>query len=137
MFELKVTYVSLLNMSTEPLSEEVAMDKSAAATALPVWKNAGPSTVDKPTIEKETRSEEDLDLPWQVVVHNDPVNLMSYVTMVFQRVFGYPREKAERHMLEVHHNGRSILWSGMRERAELYVQQLHGYLLLATLEKDG
>jgi len=137
MFELKVTYVSLLNMSTKPLSEEGAMDKSAAANALPVWKNAGPSTVDKPTIEKETRSEEDLDLPWQVVVHNDPVNLMSYVTMVFQRVFGYPREKAERHMLEVHHNGRSILWSGMRERAELYVQQLHGYLLLATLEKVG
>ncbi|PYK27774.1 MAG: ATP-dependent Clp protease adapter ClpS, partial [Verrucomicrobia bacterium] len=83
------------------------------------------------------RSEEELDLPWQVVVHNDPVNLMSYVTMVFQRVFGYPREKAERHMLEVHHNGRSILWSGMREPAELYVQQLHGYLLLATLEKRG
>src|SRR5256712_3937889 len=137
MFELKVTYVSLLNMSTEQLSEEVAMDKSLADATLPVWKNAGPSTVDNPTIEKETRSEEDLDLPWQVVVHNDPVNLMSYVTMVFQRVFGYPREKAERHMLEVHHNGRSILWSGMRERAELYVQQLHGYLLLATLEKVG
>jgi len=87
--------------------------------------------------QQETRSEEDLDLPWQVIVHNDPVNLMSYVTMVFQRVFGYPREKAERHMLEVHHKGRSILWSGMRERAELYVQQLHGYLLLATLEKIG
>jgi ATP-dependent Clp protease adaptor protein ClpS len=88
-----------------------------------------------PTVEKQTHSEEDLDVPWQVVVHNDPVNLMTYVTMVFQRVFGYPREKAERHMLEVHHEGRSILWSGMRERAELYVQQLHGYLLLATLEK--
>jgi ATP-dependent Clp protease adaptor protein ClpS len=113
------------------------MDKGEAITMFPIWKNAGPSTVDKPTIEKETRSEEDLDLPWQVVVHNDPVNLMSYVTMVFQRVFGYPRERAERHMLEVHHNGRSILWSGMRERAELYVQQLHGYLLLATLEKAG
>jgi ATP-dependent Clp protease adaptor protein ClpS len=112
------------------------MDKSVAIM-FPMWKNAGPSTVDKPTIEKQTRSEEDLDLPWQVVVHNDPVNLMSYVTMVFQRVFGYPREKAERHMLEVHHKGRSILWSGMRERAELYVQQLHGYLLLATLEKTG
>jgi ATP-dependent Clp protease adaptor protein ClpS len=95
----------------------------------------GTVTTADPTIEKETRSEEDLDLPWQVVVHNDPVNLMSYVTMVFQRVFGYPREKAERHMLEVHQKGRSILWSGMRERAELYVQQLHGYLLLATLEK--
>ena len=98
---------------------------------------AGTITTAEPRIEKETQSEEELDLPWQVVVHNDPVNLMSYVTMVFQRVFGYPRERAERHMLEVHHNGRSILWSGMRERAELYVQQLHGYLLLATLEKAG
>ena len=129
--------LAFLNMSAEPLCPEVAMDKGESITTFPIWKNAGPSTVDKPTIEKETRSEEDLDLPWQVVVHNDPVNLMSYVTMVFQRVFGYPREKAERHMLEVHHNGRSILWSGMRERAELYVQQLHGYLLLATLEKAG
>ena len=101
-----------------------------------VWnEKAGTITIAEPTIEKEARSEEDLDVPWQVVVHNDPVNLMSYVTMVFQRVFGYPREKAERHMLEVHHKGRSVLWSGMRERAELYVQQLHGYLLLATLEK--
>ena len=101
-----------------------------------VWnENAGTITTAEPTIEKEARSEEDLDVPWQVVVHNDPVNLMSYVTMVFQRVFGYPREKAERHMLEVHHKGRSVLWSGMRERAELYVQQLHGYLLLATIEK--
>ena len=94
-------------------------------------------SVESPAIEQETRTAEERDLPWQVVVHNDPVNLMSYVTMVFQRVFGYPREKAERHMLEVHHKGRSILWSGMRERGELYVQQLHGYLLLATLEKAG
>lgn len=93
------------------------------------------ATMANPTIEEQTQIEELLDLPWQVVVHNDPVNLMTYVTMVFQRVFGYPREKAERHMLEVHRNGRSILWNGVRERAELYVQQLHGYLLLATLEK--
>jgi ATP-dependent Clp protease adaptor protein ClpS len=93
------------------------------------------SAVEAPVRETEARSKEELDVPWQVVVHNDPVNLMTYVTMVFQRVFGYPREKAERHMLEVHQNGRSILWSGVRERAEFYVQQLHGYLLLATLEK--
>ena len=86
-------------------------------------------------VEQETKSSSAVDVPWNVVVHNDPVNLMTYVTMVFQRVFGYPREKAERHMLEVHQQGRSILWSGVRERAELYVQQLHGYLLLATMEK--
>jgi ATP-dependent Clp protease adaptor protein ClpS len=124
-------------MSAEPLWNKVAMVQNGMVMTGSVPKNAGPPTIDKPTIEKETRSQEDVDLPWQVVVHNDPVNLMSYVTMVFQRVFGYPREKAERHMLEVHHKGRSVLWSGMRERAELYVQQLHGYLLLATLEKAG
>ena len=94
-------------------------------------------SVENPVIEQETRTAEELDLPWQVVVHNDPVNLMTYVTMVFQKVFGLTREKAERHMLEVHQQGRSILWSGMRERAELYVQQLHGYLLLATLERTS
>jgi len=93
------------------------------------------SALDAPTIEKEARTRTVVDLPWQVVVHNDPVNLMSYVTMVFQKVFGYPREKAEDHMLEVHQKGRSILWTGVRERAELYVQQLHGYLLLATIER--
>jgi len=94
-------------------------------------------SVENPAIEQETRTAEELDLPWQVVVHNDPVNLMTYVTMVFQKVFGLTREKAERHMLEVHQQGRSVLWSGMREHAELYVQQLHGYLLLATLERTN
>jgi ATP-dependent Clp protease adaptor protein ClpS len=94
-------------------------------------------SVENPAIEQETRTAEELDLPWQVVVHNDPVNLMTYVTMVFQKVFGLPREKAEQHMLEVHQQGRSVLWCGMRERAELYVQQLHGYLLLATLERTS
>ena len=111
------------------------MAEGELAVAFSAAKDAAETTVAEPAIEKETRSQDDVDLPWQVVVHNDPVNLMTYVTMVFQRVFGYPREKAERHMLEVHQKGRSILWSGMRERAELYVQQLHGYLLLATLEK--
>lgn len=84
---------------------------------------------------EETREKRALDVPWNVVVHNDPVNLMSYVTMVFRRVLGFSREKAVRHMLEVHHKGRSLVWSGERERAEAYVEQLHGYLLLATLER--
>ncbi|MFM8459479.1 MAG: ATP-dependent Clp protease adapter ClpS [Chthoniobacterales bacterium] len=83
----------------------------------------------------ETRDEDALDQPWNVVVHNDPVNLMSYVTMVFQRVLGFPRDKATRHMLEVHHKGRSLVYTGERERAEAIVEQLHGYLLLATLEQ--
>lgn len=112
-------------------SERVERSQMAATESLEIWG----STLTDPVIEQKSDSEAELDVPWQVVVHNDPVNLMTYVTMVFQKVFGYPREKAERHMLEVHHQGRSILWSGVRERAELYVQQLHGYLLLATLEK--
>lgn len=102
-----------------------------APAKLPLVRNA----VENPQLEEETRTEQATDTPWQVVVHNDPVNLMSYVTVVFQKVFGHSREQAEKHMLEVHQKGRSILWSGVRERAELYVQQLHGYLLLATLER--
>jgi len=86
-------------------------------------------TIVQPIIETE------LEIPWNVVVHNDPVNLMSYVTMVLQRVFDYSKQKAQEHMLEVHHEGRSIVWTGPREKAEFYVQQLHSYLLLATLEK--
>jgi ATP-dependent Clp protease adaptor protein ClpS len=84
-----------------------------------------------------TDSETALGQPWSVIVHNDPVNLMSYVAMVFRRVFGYSAERAQKHMLEVHERGRSVLWTGDREKAELYVQQLHGYLLLATLEQAG
>jgi len=90
----------------------------------------------KTVVEKETKAKSAADVPWNVVVHNDPVNLMSYVTMVFQKVFGYSRVRAERHMMEVHRKGRSIVWSGGRERAEFYVQQLHGHLLLATVEKS-
>ena len=92
-------------------------------------------TAVKAVPDKTTREEAALDRPWNVVVHNYPVNLMVYVTMVFRKVFGFSREKAESHMLEVHHKGRSIVWSGARERAELYVQQLHAYLLLATMER--
>lgn len=105
------------------------------ATEPVLFRHATASALESPTIEQETETRDELDLPWQVVVHNDPVNLMSYVTMVFQKVFGFTRERAEKHMLEVHQEGRSIVWTGVRERAELYVQQLHGYLLLATIER--
>ena len=91
----------------------------------------------KTTELSETETETATAQPWSVVVHNDPVNLMSYVAMVFKRVFGYPDARAQKHMLEVHEQGRSVLWTGEREKAELYVQQLHGYLLLATLERAG
>jgi ATP-dependent Clp protease adaptor protein ClpS len=86
---------------------------------------------------EETQTKAQLDTPWNVVVLNDPINLMTYVTLVFQRIFGYPREHAERLMLEVHNRGRSIVWTGAREQAELYVHQLHTYQLLAHMEQTG
>lgn len=72
---------------------------------------------------------------WNVVVWNDPVNLMSYVTWVFRRLFGHPEEKATRLMLDVHNNGRAIVSSGPRERAEIDVVRLHHHGLWATLER--
>ncbi len=73
---------------------------------------------------------------WRVVVLNDPVNLMSYVVMVFKKVFGYDETTARRHMLEVHEQGRSIVWSGLREKAEAYAFTLQQWHLTAILEPD-
>ena len=70
-----------------------------------------------------------------ILVFDDPVNLMEYITKVFQKVFGYERPKCEELMNQVHNNGKALVWTGERERAELYVQQLHGYQLKASLEK--
>lgn len=73
---------------------------------------------------------------WRVVVLNDPVNLMSYVVLVFKKVFGFDESKARKHMLEVHELGRSVVWSGWRETAEAYVFTLQRWHLTATLEAD-
>jgi len=83
----------------------------------------------------ETKTISELDTPWHVIVYDDPVNLMSFVTLVLQRVFGYPKEKAEKLMLEVHHAGFSVVWTGQRERAEFYVQQLQMHQLKAAMKK--
>ena len=77
----------------------------------------------------------DLDQPWITLVWNDPVNLMSYVTYVFQTYFGYSRQKSERLMLDVHHKGRAIVTSGPRERMEYDATRLHGYGLWATVDQ--
>ena len=82
----------------------------------------------------ETITETKLAPPWQLIVHNDPVTLMSYVTMVFQRLFGYSFQEAYRLMMEVHNEGRSIVWTGAREQAEIYLHKLHAAQLLATME---
>jgi ATP-dependent Clp protease adaptor protein ClpS len=77
------------------------------------------------------------DRPWVTIVWNDPINLMSYVTHVFMTVFGYPKTKAEKLMLDVHHRGRAVVSSGTRERMELDVTTLHGYGLWATARHDS
>lgn len=72
---------------------------------------------------------------WRTIVWDDPVNLMTYVTYVFQSYFGYPREEAERLMLLVHHEGRAVVASGNREAMERHVQAMHGYGLQASVSK--
>jgi ATP-dependent Clp protease adaptor protein ClpS len=76
------------------------------------------------------------DRPWVTVVWNDPVNLMSYVTWVLQKLFGYSKDKAERLMLDVHHKGRAIVSSGPRERMEYDASRLQGYGLWATVDQS-
>ena len=88
-------------------------------------------------LEPDTEEETSLDRPWNVVVWNDPITLMSYVVYVFQKLFGYTREKATRLMLEVHHQGRSVVATLDREKGEYYVSRLHGFGLQATIEQTG
>jgi ATP-dependent Clp protease adaptor protein ClpS len=101
------------------------------ATAVPV---EAPQEVEVPEEVDETRVRP--DTPWLVIVWNDPVNLMSYVVLVLQKVFGYSREKATKLMLEVHHDGKSVVSHGTRERAEIDVARLHAHGLWATMEQD-
>ena len=98
---------------------------------------ASPVEVDPGVEEDLTPDEITLaDTPWVTVVWNDPVNLMSYVTYVFQKYFGYSRKKAEKLMLEVHEDGKSVVSSGSREEMERDVQAMHEYGLWATLQKS-
>ena len=83
----------------------------------------------------QTLEETAVDSPWNVVVHDDPVNLMNYVTFVLMKIFGYDEKKAVVLMMQVHQQGRSIVWSGEREKAEFYVQQLQAHQLKTSLEK--
>ena len=76
----------------------------------------------------------EVDVPWIVIVWNDPVNLMDYVVFVFQKLFGYSREKATRLMLQVHHEGKAVVSDGSREKAEADVARLHAHGLWATME---
>lgn len=90
------------------------------------------ATIPSPIVDDEV----DLDRPWAVVVWNDPVNLMTYVVYVFRKLFGFPKEKATRLMLQVHNEGRAVVASGPRERMEMECFRLHRYGLWATMERS-
>ena len=88
---------------------------------------------------EETRTQEGARLadPWVTIVWNDPVNLMSYVSYVFESYFGYPQARAEKLMLQVHHDGRAVVSTGPRERMEVDVQAMHSYGLWATMRSSA
>ena len=92
--------------------------------------STAPVEVDEPEVGEVPAS----DVPWIVLVWNDPINLMSYVTFVLQKLFGYSREQATALMLDVHHKGRAVVASGSREKCELDVFRLHEHGLWATME---
>ena len=121
-----------------PLPDGITQD----ATALADWSlthrevtavSVAPAEVEMP----ETKQEAVPDSPWVTIVWNDPINLMSYVTYVFQTVFGYAKPKAEKLMLDVHHKGRAVVSSGAREAMERDAETLHGYGLWATISHDS
>ena len=88
--------------------------------------------VSEPSIEEEWEH----DRPWVVIVWNDPINLMSYVTLVFQKLFGYSLAQATKLMLQVHNEGKAVVSSGTREKAEHDVSRLHAHGLWATMRQD-
>ena len=92
-----------------------------------------PVELDQPVTDDLTS----LATPWVTIVWNDPVNLMSYVTFVFQSYFGYPKAKAERLMMDVHVKGRAVVSTGTREKMETDTEALQGYGLWATFQKDS
>jgi len=93
-----------------------------------------------PAIERTERPQSnevvEPERPWVTIVWNDPVNLMSYFTYVFQKLFGYSKEKAHKLMLQVHNDGRAVVSSGSREQMEHDVSRLHAHGLWATLQQD-
>ncbi|WP_447037724.1 ATP-dependent Clp protease adapter ClpS [Streptomyces sp. DSM 118878] len=98
--------------------------------------STAPAEITRPESDQEAHVVPEPDVPWITLVHNDPVNLMSYVSYVFQTYFGYSKGKADKLMMDVHHKGRAVVSSGTREEMERDVQAMHGYGLWATLQQD-
>ncbi len=117
-----------MSATSSPASETTASEtttKEAPAEVSPVGE------------EQETdQTDRRPDLPWRVIVWNDPINLMTYVTWVLQKLFGYSKAKATKLMMDVHTKGKATVASGTRERAEIDCHRLHQYGLWATIEQD-
>ena len=116
-------------MKKQP-SQNLSYKKSIASSVIATLG----STATKESSDLEIVS--DFAKNWVVIVWNDPVNLMTYVTFVFQKLFGYSKEKAETLMLDVHHKGKAVVSIGTKEKAELDVSRLHEYGLWATMQRD-
>jgi len=98
--------------------------------------SVAPAEIELPESAEQPFAVPEPDVPWVTLVHNDPVNLMSYVAYVFQSYFGFSEAKANQLMLDVHNKGRAVVSSGTREEMERDVQAMHGYGLWATLRQD-
>ena len=96
---------------------------------------SAPVEVDRPDVRGEEEVGEETDRPWTTIVWNDPINLMSYVTYVFESYFGYPKTKAHKLMLDVHHRGKAVVAHGSREEMERDVSAMHSYGLWATMQR--
>jgi ATP-dependent Clp protease adaptor protein ClpS len=109
-----------------------------AMTRRPPIRSMAPAPAEAPVEVQEPGTDDlpELDRPWVVIVWNDPINLMSYVTFVLQKLFGYSRPKAESLMLDVHEKGRAVVSTGTQEKAELDVFRLHEHGLWATMQQD-
>lgn len=103
-----------------------------APAEAPVQAPTDPVEVGSPDSDEQIES----DIPWVVIVWNDPINLMTYVTWVLQKLFGYSRAKAEKLMMDVHTRGKAVVSGGTRDEAERDVARLHAYGLWATMQKD-
>lgn len=128
-------------LGTQARAELFVRDAFAAASAASIGGtggalqpefSAGSTDVEEST---DTSTRTQLAPNWNVIALDDPVTLMSYVTMVLQKVFGYSLAQANKLMMEVHNSGRAIVWTGAREQAEMYIAKLHGFQLLAKLER--
>ena len=128
-FHLALTQPHPAGSATESAARRRRRRRRAVVRSGP---RRAPIEVDEPVDETTVEP----DVPWIVLVWNDPINLMTYVSFVFQKLFGYPREKADRLMMQVHEEGRAVVANGPRETCELHVFRLHEHGLWATMQHD-